>query len=174
MRTQRTRNRRSKGSAATQRAMRRKLARDLGKVIAYVAPARASASRQDVDFPRFVADLIDGVFASIVDGSIEQMEAYAALVSDAAKSVAAFARDNDAAERARDHLVDRYPSLAIAKRSLTRRAARQQLLATMVLMGVNRASSGRGKASKAAGKLTRSMNATRAARASGARSPRSA
>jgi hypothetical protein len=134
----RTRTKGSKDSAAAERAMRRKLARDLGKVIAYVAPASASASSQSVDFPSFVADLIEGVFRAIVDGSIQQMEAYADLMSDVAKSVDAFARDNVAAARARDHLVERYPCLSIAKRSLTRRASRQQLLATMVLMGINR------------------------------------
>jgi hypothetical protein len=138
MSAQRTRTKGSRGSATAQRAMHRKLARDLSKVVGYVAPARAPASSQRVDFPSFVADLLEGVFDAFVNGSIQQMEAYAALLSDVAKSVDAFARDNVAAARARDHLVDRYPCLSVAKRSLTRRASRQQLLATMVLMGINR------------------------------------
>lgn len=152
----RTRTKVSKGSAAAQRAMRRKLARDLGKVIAFVAPAGASASIKGVDFPDFVADLINGVFDAIVDGSIQQMEAYAALISDVAKSLDAFARDTVAAERARDHLVDKYPCLAVAKRSLARRASRQQLLATMVLMGINRIVVTDGKISAAPARRKRS------------------
>jgi hypothetical protein len=139
MSARRTRTVGSKGSAATaQRAMRQKLARDLGKVIAYVAPARASTSSQSMDFPKFVADLIAGVFNAIVDGSIQQMQAYADLLRDVASSVDAFAHDNVAAARARDRLVERYPCLAVPKRRVAGKAARQQLLATMVLMGINR------------------------------------
>lgn len=127
----------TKGAPA-ERAMRKKLARDLGKVIAYVAPSGPAASSRNADFPKFVSDLIEGTFNAIVDGSIEQMKAYADLVRDVAASVDAFARDNVSAGRARDHLVEKYPSLSIAKGRATSPRARQQLLATMVLMGVNR------------------------------------
>ena len=40
-----------------------------------------------VDFPNFVADLIDGVFAAVIDMSIEQMEAYAELIAAVASSL---------------------------------------------------------------------------------------
>lgn len=63
-----------------------------------------------VDIPEFVADLIDGVFQAIVNASIEQMEAYGDLLKDATKSVAEFEGSS----------------------------RRQQRLATMVLMGINR------------------------------------
>jgi hypothetical protein len=149
MSARRTRAVSSKGSAAAQRAMRQKLARDLGRVIAYVAPARASASSQSDDFPKFVADLIGGVFKAIVGGSIQQMQAYADLLRDVASSVDAFAHDNVAAARARDRLVERYPCLAVPKRRVAGRAARQQLLATMVLMGINRIVVTNGKISTA-------------------------
>jgi hypothetical protein len=114
--------------------VRRQVARVLGETPAYAAldePRRealreaaerlvleASAGRAGVaDFPVFVAGLIDGTFQAIVDASIQQMEAYADLLEQATKSLtrfAAAARDDSTAQ------------------------ARQQLLATMVLMGVNR------------------------------------
>ncbi len=138
-----------------------------------------------VDFPKFVAGLIDGVFNAIVKSSIKQMEAYANLLKNVAKSVDEYMRDNVTQNQARDYLADRYPDhlevdisgdqpklkpkeghdednlppffqdlgLAQPVESLDedtteevlvpaarRRMAmdRQQLLATMVLMGINR------------------------------------
>jgi hypothetical protein len=140
---------------------------------------------QKVDFPEFVAGLIDGVFNAIVGSSIKQMEAYAELVKNVSKSVDQYMRDNVSENNARDYLVDRYPDVfeidisgdkpRVRKRQGTadeslpdlqgdfglpepvtsldddmieeklvpaarRRMAldRQQLLATMVMMGVNR------------------------------------
>jgi len=138
-----------------------------------------------IDFPRFVAGLIDGVFNAIVSSSIQQMEAYAELVKNVSKSVDQYMRDNVSENNARDWLAERYPghlevdiggekprlkaregadegdlpdfagdlgmpepvpSLdddAVEKKlvpAARRRIAldRQQLLATMVMMGVNR------------------------------------
>jgi hypothetical protein len=140
---------------------------------------------QKVDFPQFVAGLIDGVFNAIVHSSIQQMEAYAELVKNVSKSVEQYMKDNVSENNARDYLAERYPdhfeidissdkprvrsrkgagedSLpdlqgdlglpepvtsidddAIEERlvpAARRRMAldRQQLLATMVMMGVNR------------------------------------
>lgn len=139
---------------------------------------------REVNFPKFVAGLIDGVFNAIVDASIKQMEAYAELVKNVAKSVDQFMKDNVTENQSRDYLVGRYPDyleidlngetpkvkpkeghdedslpdffadlgLAAPVESLDeetteqmvpfarRRIAmdRQQLLATMVLMGINR------------------------------------
>lgn len=62
------------------------------------------------DFPDFVADLIGGVFEAVVDASIRQMEAYGDLLKDATSAVDAHRRS----------------------------PRRQQLLATMVLMGIGR------------------------------------
>jgi hypothetical protein len=138
-----------------------------------------------INFPKFVAGLIDGVFNAIVSSSIKQMEAYADLVANVAKSVDQFMKDNVTENNARDYLVDRYPDVfeldisgdkpAVKPRegldenalpdfqadlslpepvssiddatveqkivpAARRRIAmdRQQLLATMVMMGVNR------------------------------------
>lgn len=63
----------------------------------------------NVDFPGFVAGLIDGVFNAIVTSSIKQMEAFAELVKNVSKSVDAFMKDNVSEDQARDYLVERYP-----------------------------------------------------------------
>lgn len=62
-----------------------------------------------VDFPKFVAGLVDGVFNAIVNASIKQMEAYAELVKNVAKSVDEFMKDNVSENQARDYLADKYP-----------------------------------------------------------------
>jgi hypothetical protein len=140
---------------------------------------------QQVDFPEFVAGLIDGVFNAIVHSSIKQMEAYAELVKNVAKSVDRYMKDNVTQNNARDYLAERYPEAleldlegdkprlrlkkgaedgampdfggdlgmteavdsvdddAVEEKlvpAARRRIAmdRQQLLATMVMMGVNR------------------------------------
>lgn len=64
---------------------------------------------RQVDFPKFVAGLIDGVFGAIVDSSIKQMEAYAELVANVAKSVDQYMKDNVSENQARDYLANRYP-----------------------------------------------------------------
>ena len=63
-----------------------------------------------VDFPKFVADLVNGVFNAIVDSSIKQMNAYAELVKNVAKSVDQYMKDNVTENQARDYLVDKYPN----------------------------------------------------------------
>jgi hypothetical protein len=140
---------------------------------------------RDVNFPAFVAGLIDGVFNAIVTSSIKQMDAYAELVKNVAKSVDDFMKDNISENSARGYLANRYPDhlqmdttgdspvlkpkegaddsslpdffkdlgLAQPVSSLDQDTAeqvlmpaarqrmamdRQQLLATMVLMGINR------------------------------------
>jgi hypothetical protein len=62
-----------------------------------------------VDFPKFVSGLIQGVFSAIVDSSIRQMEAYAELLANVAKTVDQFAQDNITDNNARDYLVQRFP-----------------------------------------------------------------
>lgn len=63
-----------------------------------------------VDFPDFVAGLIDGVFNSIVDASIRQMDAYAQLLAQVSKSVDEFAKDNFTLNQGRDYLAERFPN----------------------------------------------------------------
>lgn len=125
---------------------RRKIAADMVKVTKYlVSDASSSADRlvAEVDFPDFVAGLLNGVFGAIVDASIRQMEAYGKLVAGVAKSLDEFADENMSDDEARDHMVDRLPhffqSSPKSKRRRVRLASkRQQLLSTMVLMGINR------------------------------------
>jgi len=61
-----------------------------------------------VNFPTFVGALIDGVFQSIVDSSIEQMRAYSDLVSGLAKTVERYASDITSDAAAREWLARTY------------------------------------------------------------------
>ncbi len=63
----------------------------------------------NVDFPEFVSSLIDGVFTSIVDASIKQMEAYQDLLANVVKSVNQFAKDNFSDDDARNYVASNYP-----------------------------------------------------------------
>ncbi len=64
-----------------------------------------------VDFPAFVSGLIDGVFNSIVDASIRQMEAYGELVKSVVQSVEEFANEKITQNEARDFLHQKHPGL---------------------------------------------------------------
>jgi len=66
---------------------------------------------QGVNFPGFVSGLIQGVFHSIVDSSIQQMEAYAKLVADVSKSLNQFRDDNTTDNQGRDHLIEQFPDI---------------------------------------------------------------
>lgn len=85
-----------------------------GKFVAQGAregAAVAGALLQAVNFPTFVASLIEGVFHAIVKSSIEQMEAYGKLVADVAKTLNQFRDENVSANQGRDHLVEQFPDL---------------------------------------------------------------
>ncbi|MFA6986325.1 MAG: hypothetical protein WC213_08970 [Arenimonas sp.] len=71
--------------------------------------AVAGALLDAVNFPEFCAGLINGVFHSIVQSSIEQMEAYAKLVADVSKSLNQFRDDNTTQNQGRDHLIEQFP-----------------------------------------------------------------
>ena len=142
------------------------------------------ATLNAIEFPTFVADLIKGTYNAIIDASIKQMEAYASLVANVAKTVDQFMSDNITDNQARDYLTSQYPShfkidasdgspkvvakegaedkqkpnfqgdldlsedvdvsddaaegtlVPAARRKMAR--SRQQMLSTMVMMGVNR------------------------------------
>lgn len=47
----------------------------------------AGAAPPNVDFPPFVAGLVHGVFNGVVDASVQQMDAYASLIRNVAKTV---------------------------------------------------------------------------------------
>ncbi len=85
-----------------------------GKFVAQGAregAAVAGALLQAVNFPTFVASLIQGVFHAIVTSSIEQMEAYGKLVADVAKTLNQFRDENVTANQGRDHIVEQFPDL---------------------------------------------------------------
>jgi hypothetical protein len=73
--------------------------------------AVAGALLEEVNFPDFVAGLIEGVFHSIVKSSMEQMEAYSKLVADVAKSLNQFRDDNVSQNQGRDHLIEQFPDV---------------------------------------------------------------
>lgn len=144
---------------------------------------QAEALVDAIDFPGFCADLIKGVFTAIVKTSIQQMEAYATMVANVAKSVDQYMQDNVSSEQAMDQLANGHPELfeadlgagAVRQRDdaapdqmggflqslglpfdldtsdpevvtnevvpaqrVSMAMDRQKLLATMVLMGINR------------------------------------
>ncbi|MGI9506860.1 MAG: hypothetical protein ACR2RE_27785 [Geminicoccaceae bacterium] len=61
-----------------------------------------------IGFPEFTASLIQGTFQAIVDSSIQQMEAYANLLAETAKTVDVFMEDNITDDMAKDHLTGNY------------------------------------------------------------------
>ena len=65
----------------------------------------------EVDFPTFVGGLINNVFRSIVETSIEQMRAYAELVANVAKSAEDYMNENIGVGQGRDYLAERFPDL---------------------------------------------------------------
>jgi hypothetical protein len=64
----------------------------------------------EVNFPDFVAELIRGTFQSIVDASIQQMEAYADLVKSVAMSLESFRDEQVTANQGRERLLQMYPN----------------------------------------------------------------
>jgi hypothetical protein len=72
---------------------------------------QAARMIQEIDFPAFVAKLIEGTFHAIVKSSIEQMKAYADMVKSVATSLNDFKDRNTTDNQASDHLVSRYPQL---------------------------------------------------------------
>jgi hypothetical protein len=66
--------------------------------------------QKDVDFVGFVSGLIHGVFESIVQSSIKQMEAFGHLLEAVVKSVNEFANEDIGPSKARDYLASKYPN----------------------------------------------------------------
>jgi hypothetical protein len=66
---------------------------------------------KEVDFPNFVASLIQGTFHAIVTSSIEQMRAYADLVKSVAQSLTEFRDQNVSETQGGENLASRYPSV---------------------------------------------------------------
>ncbi|HET7503909.1 MAG TPA: hypothetical protein VFK02_22965 [Kofleriaceae bacterium] len=62
-----------------------------------------------VDFPKFVSNLIEGVFSSIVRSSIKQMEAFSRMLESVAKSADQFAKETISDQTVRSYLQSSYP-----------------------------------------------------------------
>lgn len=77
-------------------------ARELGKTFKDIVG--------DVDFPKFVSSLIDGVFTSIVKSTIKQMEAFAKMLESVAKSADQFAKETISDQTVRSYLQGSYPN----------------------------------------------------------------
>ena len=90
----RRRRRRPTSSARAPRARSRSVTRD---------------TLNAIEFPTFVADLIKGTYNAIIDASIKQMEAYAELIANVAKTVDQFMSDNITDNQARDYLAATVP-----------------------------------------------------------------
>ncbi len=86
------------------------MARDIARITAYVVQGpRVQQLIEEVDFPHFVATLIQGVFDAVVNASIEQMKSYEQLLKDVARATDQFARDNVSGEQTREWLTEKYP-----------------------------------------------------------------
>jgi hypothetical protein len=88
-------------------------AQSAGSGFSGVAADRVAATTRNilnaVSFPRFVTELINGVFKAMIDSSTQQMNAYVELLNSVATSIEGFADSNMGADRARAWLVERYP-----------------------------------------------------------------
>jgi hypothetical protein len=66
---------------------------------------------RNIDFPAFVGGLINNVFKTIVETSIEQMRAYGELVAAVAKTAEDYMAENIGMGQGRDYLAQRFPDL---------------------------------------------------------------
>ncbi|MEO8550915.1 MAG: hypothetical protein ABI678_13105 [Kofleriaceae bacterium] len=83
---------------------------EIGSVIG-AGVTQAARMVKEINFPQFVASLIDGTFKAIVTSSIEQMKAYAEMVKSVSASLNDFKDKNTTDEEAQSSLVSRYPQL---------------------------------------------------------------
>jgi len=73
------------------------------------APEVARRILNAVSFPRFVTDLINGVFKAMLDSNIAKMNSFVELINNVSASVEGFADAQMAPDRARKWLAERYP-----------------------------------------------------------------
>jgi hypothetical protein len=87
-----------------------KKAGDFGSGVA-MGVQQAGELLREVNFPAFVAELVQGVFQAVVDASIQQMKAYGELVQGVTMSLNEFRDQNVTENQARDHLAKKYSTL---------------------------------------------------------------
>ena len=88
-------------------------AQSAGSEFSGVAAQRVAGTAQQilnaVSFPRFVTELITGVFKALVDTNQQQMNAYVELIRNVSASMEGFADANVGLDGARRWLVERFP-----------------------------------------------------------------
>ena len=88
-------------------------AQSAGSEYSGVSASRVASTTRDilnaVSFPRFVTELINGVFKAMVDSNRQQMQGYVELLNNVAASTNGFADSNLGPDRAREWLAERYP-----------------------------------------------------------------
>jgi hypothetical protein len=89
------------------------VAQSAGSEFSGVAASRVAGTTQAilnaVSFPRFVTDLINGVFKAMTDSNAQQMNSYIDLLNAVAASTEGFADANYAPAQSRQWLVERFP-----------------------------------------------------------------
>jgi hypothetical protein len=105
------------GSSSSDSGSRRRSglarAQSAGSEFSGVAAERVAGTTRSilnaVSFPRFVTELINGVFKAMLDSSRQQMQSYVELLNNVSASLDGFADSNLGNDRARQWLADRYP-----------------------------------------------------------------
>jgi hypothetical protein len=101
----------SSGTRAFPRAIA--TAQSAGQEFSGVSASKVAGTTRDilnaVSFPRFVTDLINGVFRAMVDSNRQQMASYVDLIKNVATSVDGFAEMSLGQDQARQWLVDTFP-----------------------------------------------------------------
>jgi hypothetical protein len=82
---------------------------DFSGVSAQKVAGTTQAILNAVSFPRFVADLINGVFKAMLTSSTQQMNAYVELLNNVSASLSGFAESNFSDQPARQWLVEKFP-----------------------------------------------------------------
>ncbi len=82
---------------------------DFSGVSAQKVAGTTQAILNAVSFPRFVTDLINGVFKAMISSSTQQMNAYVELLNNVSSSLSGFADTNFSDQGARQWLVDKFP-----------------------------------------------------------------
>lgn len=101
----------SGGTAPRQRAIA--AAQSAGQDFSGVSASKVAGTTQAilnaVSFPRFVTDLINGVFRAMVDSNRQQMASYVDLIKNVAASLDGFSEMSLGQDQARQWLVDTFP-----------------------------------------------------------------
>jgi hypothetical protein len=89
------------------------MAQNAGQDFSGVSASKVAGTTRDilnaVSFPRFVTELINGVFRALVDSNRQQMASYVDLIKNVAASLDGFAEMSLGQDQARQWLVDTFP-----------------------------------------------------------------